>query len=78
MTELHANWNYPTNIRLGSGRLKELAEACQQLGMNKPLLITDPGLAALPMVEDALAIYKEVIAIHPDHPIAAVKVQELG
>ena len=56
MTELHANWNYPTNIRLGSGRLKELAEACQQLGMNKPLLITDPGLAALPMVEDALAI----------------------
>ncbi len=56
MSELHANWNYPTSIRLGSGRLRELAESCQQLGMRSPLLITDPGLAALPMVDDALAI----------------------
>ena len=28
-------------------------------------------------VEDALAIYKEVVAVHPEHPIAASKVQEL-
>jgi len=45
-----ANWNYPTNIRVGAGRIKELAELCQSLGMYSPLLITDPGLAALPMV----------------------------
>jgi hypothetical protein len=25
--------------------------------------------------EDALAIYKEVVAVHPDHPIAEAKVQ---
>ena len=56
MNELQANWNYPTSIRVGSGRIRELAETCQQLGMHAPLLITDPGLAALPMVEDALAI----------------------
>ena len=59
MTELNANWNYPSNIRVGSGRLSELAEACQQLHMQKPLLITDPGLAALSMVEDALAICRD-------------------
>ncbi len=46
-----ANWNYPTNIRVGAGRISELAELCKAMGMQSPLLITDPGLAALPMVQ---------------------------
>jgi alcohol dehydrogenase class IV len=54
MIELEANWNYPTNIRVGSGRSQELAEACASIGMKSPLLITDPGLAALPMVDVAV------------------------
>lgn len=54
MTDLTANWNYPNSIRTGAGRISELAEACQQLGMQAPLLITDPGLAGLPMVQQAL------------------------
>ena len=54
MTDLTANWNYPNSIRTGAGRINELAEACQQLGMQAPLLITDPGLAGLPMVQQAL------------------------
>jgi alcohol dehydrogenase class IV len=41
-----ANWNYPTRIRVGAGRVNELANACKELGMNAPLLVTDPGLAA--------------------------------
>jgi len=45
------NWNYPTLIRFGCGRLSELDECCQSLGMINPLLVTDPGLAALPMVQ---------------------------
>ena len=52
---LTGNWNYPTAIRFGPGRITELAEACKSLGMTKPLLVTDPGLARLPMVADALA-----------------------
>jgi hypothetical protein len=52
---LTGNWNYPTAMRFGPGRITELAEACQSLGMAKPLLVTDPGLAGLPMVADALA-----------------------
>ncbi len=52
---LTGNWNYPTAMRFGPGRIKELAEACQSLGMTQPLLVTDPGLAGLPMVADALA-----------------------
>ena len=52
---LSGNWNYPTPIRFGAGRIKELSDACKSVGMKRPLLITDPGLAALPMVSDAIA-----------------------
>ena len=50
----HANWNYPTAIKTGAGRVRELPQHCQNMGMQRPLLITDPGLAALPMVTDAV------------------------
>jgi alcohol dehydrogenase class IV len=50
-----ANWHYPTAIRAGIGRIQDLASTCQELGMTSPLLITDPGLAELPMLQDALA-----------------------
>ncbi len=50
---LSGNWNFPTTVIFGAGRIKNLARACQSLGMTKPLLITDPGLAALDMVADA-------------------------
>ncbi len=49
------NWNYPTAVRFGAGRISELADACASLGMTRPLLVTDPGLAALPMVSGAVA-----------------------
>ncbi len=52
---LEGNWSYPTAVRFGAGRIGELAEACKALGMTRPLLVTDPGLAALPMVADATA-----------------------
>lgn len=47
---LNANWNYPTSIKVGAGRIKELAELCKSLNMQAPLFVTDPGLAGLPMV----------------------------
>ena len=49
-----ANWNYPTNVKVGRGRIAELADLCRSLGMQAPLLITDPGLAALPMVQNVV------------------------
>jgi alcohol dehydrogenase class IV len=48
--ELTGNWNYPTAIRFGAGRISELPDACRVLGMERPLLVTDPGLAGLPMI----------------------------
>lgn len=58
-SDLRGNWNYPTAIRFGSGRIRELPEACQSLGMRRPLLVTDPALAGLPMISDALASCRE-------------------
>jgi alcohol dehydrogenase class IV len=49
-----ANWSYPTSVRFGAGRLKELPEACNAAGMARPLVVTDPGLAPLPFVKRAL------------------------
>lgn len=54
MSNLNANWNYPNNIKVGSGLIKELPSICKNLGMKAPLFITDPSLAALPMVDQAL------------------------
>ena len=56
---MNVNWNYPTAVRTGAGRISELAGACRELGMSSPLLVTDPGLAGLPMVKDALDDCKE-------------------
>ncbi len=51
---MNANWNYPTTMRVGPGRVSELPDVCQETGMTAPLLVTDPGLATLPMVENAI------------------------
>ena len=49
------NWNYPTAVRFGNGRIADLPAACKELGLKRPLLVTDPGIAKLPMIADALA-----------------------
>jgi alcohol dehydrogenase class IV len=47
---MKANWNYPTAVRFGAGRIGELPEALSAAGIAKPLLVTDPGVAAMPML----------------------------
>lgn len=58
--QLTGNWNYPTSVRFGVGRATEIGAACAELGMKNPLLVTDPGLAALPMISDAVKSVKTV------------------
>jgi len=53
MTELTVNWNFPNSIYTGAGRINELPSMCKSLGITAPLIITDPGLAVLPMVSAA-------------------------
>jgi alcohol dehydrogenase class IV len=49
-----ANWNYPTAIKFGAGRISELPEHARTVGMKRPLLVTDKALAALPITLGAL------------------------
>lgn len=51
-----ANWSYPTAVKMGAGRIRELADACKALGIKKPLLVTDRGLASMAITQNALDI----------------------
>ncbi|MDH3387761.1 MAG: iron-containing alcohol dehydrogenase [Gammaproteobacteria bacterium] len=57
--QLTGNWSYPTAIRFGAGRIKEIADACKAAGMRKPLLVTDRGLAGLPITANTLALLEQ-------------------
>ncbi len=52
---LSGYWIFPTKVRFGVGQIGRLPREAKRLGMTRPLLVTDPGLAGLPMVRDALA-----------------------
>ena len=48
------NWNYPTTMWVGENRIKDLGAACKDLNINKPLLVTDKGLANTDIVKNSL------------------------
>ena len=56
---LNANWNYPTPIRFGAGRIAEIADACATTGITKPLLVTDRGLAEMDITKRTLNLLEE-------------------
>jgi len=53
---LFGNWSYPTTIKFGAGRIKELGDVCAATGMKNPLFVTDKGLANLPITQETLDI----------------------
>lgn len=59
LDQLVGNWNYPSAIRFGPGRIQELADTCRELGVARPLIVTDPGLAILEMIENAVSSCRE-------------------
>ena len=50
-----ADWNYPTQIHVGPGRRVELADYCQSLKIQRPLIVTDRMLLGLSLVQEVLA-----------------------
>ncbi len=56
---LTANWSYPTPIRFGAGRISEIADACSAVGIEKPLLVTDRGLAEMDITKRTLALMED-------------------
>jgi alcohol dehydrogenase class IV len=53
---LKGNWNYPTRVLFGPGRIAELAEACRAAGISRPLLVTDKGLENADITKTALGV----------------------
>ncbi len=56
---MKTNWNYPTTIWVGEGRIIELIEGCKNLNITKPLFVTDRDLINLKMVEDIISDLKK-------------------
>jgi alcohol dehydrogenase class IV len=52
---LRGNWNYPTTIWAGPGRIGELAAACRAAAIDRPLVVTDQGLATSAFIRAAVA-----------------------
>ena len=51
LTSSHPNnWHYPTAMRFGNGRIEEVSKTCLEFGIVSPMLVVDPGLIRLPMV----------------------------
>ena len=48
------NWNYPTTMWVGENRIKDLNDACKNLNIKKPLLVTDKGLSNSEFVQKSL------------------------
>ena len=53
------NWNYPTTMWVGQDRIKDLSIACKNLNINKPLLVTDKGLASSDIIQNSLSNLKQ-------------------
>ena len=58
VAKLATTWNYPTTVVYGAGSLAKAARACEQAGIARPLVVTDPGLAALPVTAALLEILR--------------------
>ncbi len=57
--KLVGNWSYPTTIKFGAGRISEIGKACEQGNISRPLLVTDRGLADMPITIETLNLMEK-------------------
>jgi len=56
---LTGDWNYPTQIRFGAGRIAELGDVLIQINSQNPLLVTDKGLAKSLIIDNIMRLLKQ-------------------
>jgi alcohol dehydrogenase class IV len=61
---LTGNWNYPTKIWSGAGRIADLAEACAVAGITHPLIVTDKGLENSSIIATVCAVLAKAGLAH--------------
>lgn len=57
-TAIH-QYNFPTRIQYGAGAIRLLPTALKDAGRARPLLVTDRGLAALPVIAEVRRLLEE-------------------
>ncbi len=55
------NWNYPTKIWIGENSIQDLALACKNLNLKKPLIVTDKSLVNLKIFKHTTEVLKKKI-----------------
>tara|TARA_B100001057_G_scaffold300912_1_gene301085 strand:+ start:1482 stop:2648 length:1167 start_codon:yes stop_codon:yes gene_type:complete len=53
------DWTFPTSIRYGPERVKELTEICNQKGIKRPMIVTDKGSKNLNFIDHILVDLKK-------------------
>ena len=51
-------FSFPTTIHFGPGARKLVGEHLNSMGLKRPLIVTDKGLGALPLIADMMAALK--------------------
>jgi len=60
MNDVQVVWNYPTRMLVGAGAAKSLVpKLCEELSIQSPLVVTDPGLMALPAMQNLLESWRQ-------------------
>lgn len=51
LTAPAGNWSIPTRVRIGPGRIIELDDVCRELGVVRPIIVTDNALSTSSVIE---------------------------
>ena len=68
----------PTRLVHGAGALARLAEVVRELGITRPLLVTDPGVAAAGLVDRALEHLDEPVVFGDVRPNPDIELVDRG
>ena len=60
------NWNYPTPIWFGLNRVKEIQKASDDLQINNPLIVTDPGIQKTDIIDKINSLLNNKASIYSD------------
>ena len=60
------NWNYPTSIWFGLNRVKEIQNACDNLQIKKPLIVTDPGIQKTDIIDKINSYLSSIAGIYSE------------
>tara|TARA_B110000438_G_scaffold279335_1_gene303680 strand:+ start:1345 stop:2505 length:1161 start_codon:yes stop_codon:yes gene_type:complete len=60
------NWNYPTSIWFGLNRIREIQNACNNLNIINPLIVSDPGILKTDIISKVKKSLKNDVVVYAD------------